>query len=79
MRAFHRGLAAVVGVLLTVALGSPADAVVCAAGAYHAGCASALGAVAVRPGVAVRRPVGVVARPVARPACVRVAGGTVCR
>jgi hypothetical protein len=58
---------------------SEANAVVCAAGAYHAGCASARGA------AAVRRPVGyggaAVVRPVARPAaaCVYRAGVRVCR
>jgi hypothetical protein len=47
---------------------SEASAVVCAAGAYHAGCASARGAAVVRP---VARPAAVVRRPYGGAAVVR--------
>ena len=57
---------------LLAVLVSEANAVVCAAGAYHAGCASARGA------AVVRRPVGAVVRPAAV-RCVYRAGVRVCR
>jgi hypothetical protein len=55
----------VLGLLVQV---SEANAVVCAAGAYHAGCASARGAAVVRP---VARPAAVVRRPYGGAAVVR--------
>jgi hypothetical protein len=72
-------------IALAIALGliiganTEANAVVCARGAYHAGCAGPRGAVGVH-GAAVR-PYGAVARPVARPvaACVWRAGVRICR
>ena len=76
---------------LLIGLAGEANAVVCRAGAYGAGCASARGAAAVRHpygAAAVRRPYGAaaVARPygaaaVARPAgaCYWRAGVRVCR
>jgi hypothetical protein len=68
-----------------IGAGAEADAAVCGAGAYHAGCVGARGA------VGVRRPYGgavgyhgAVVRPVARPygygaACVWRAGVRICR
>lgn len=87
MRWVNKRFLAFTGLALAVGLVSePAGAVVCAAGAYHAGCAGARGAaVARRPAgaAAVRRPYGAaaVARPVAGPgvACVWRAGVRVCR
>jgi hypothetical protein len=82
MRRFDKWCLAFAGLALAVAAGSePAGAVVCAAGAYHAGCAGPRGAVGVH-GAVVRRPYGMAAvRPVARPGvgCVWRAGVRICR
>jgi hypothetical protein len=76
-------IALAIALSLIIGASTEANAVVCARGVYHAGCAGPRGAVGVH-GAAVRPYGAAVVRPVARPygygaACVWRAGVRICR